>query len=298
MCDNHVSQVDGWVTVTKRAIILVHDDLTSNIVMSALMDVVGLEIVGIFYTASPTLEKSGWLTGAMTMRKKMAFSYWFYLIIQNGLYRLLRGFRFFVSTERRQKIPCLRTRALSTGIGIDTRESFNGDDFIRFIQENKIDLVITRIGEKLSSRVLSAPQMGVLCLHSGLLPAYKGIAGEFHAMRAGEKYAGSTLFVMNDEIDMGTIVGQTKLELDYGKSVFHNMVRNNLAAREIVRDKISIGIEEGGLEEAPRNNYQPSYFSWPSSEHMGQLRKRRVPLMMLFDCFSIIRLMILGMRDE
>lgn len=286
------------MALKKRAIILVHDDLTSNIVMSALLDVDDLEVVGIFYTASPTLEKSGWLAGAFAMRKKMALSYWLYLIIQNGLYRLFRGLSSLIPAEQKRRVPCLRTRALLTGIEISSRESFNDDDFIGFIQNNKIDLVITRIGEKLSPGLLSAPQMGCLCLHSGLLPSYKGIAGEFHAMRLGENYCGSTFFVMNEAIDEGAIVGQVKIEVDYHKSIFFNMVQNNLAARDLVKNKTSIGIQKGLFQEISKIDVEPSYFSWPSSENMNQLRKRCVSLMTLFDCFLIIRLMLIGTRSE
>ena len=71
------------------------------------------------------------------------------------------------------------------------------------------DLIISvRYGIILRPPVLSVPRLGVLNLHSGLLPAYRGVLATFRALLRGDSTIGSTLHYITDRtIDTGPIVG-------------------------------------------------------------------------------------------
>lgn len=82
------------------------------------------------------------------------------------------------------------------------------------------DLVLSiRYGVILKADVLARPRLGVLNLHSGPLPAYRGVMATFHAMRRGEAAIGTTLHTIDDNaIDTGRIVTRTTLPVDPGKT--------------------------------------------------------------------------------
>lgn len=82
------------------------------------------------------------------------------------------------------------------------------------------DLVLSiRYGVILQEAVLAVPRYGVLNLHSGLLPAYKGVMATFRAMLNGESEIGTTLhYIDNGTIDTGPIVDTTSMPVDKRRS--------------------------------------------------------------------------------
>ena len=61
------------------------------------------------------------------------------------------------------------------------------------------DLIISlRFGLIIRDQVIAIPRHGVINLHSGLLPAYRGVMATFRAMLNGDENIGSTLhFIQN-----------------------------------------------------------------------------------------------------
>mgnify|MGYP000419992573 CR=1 FL=1 len=56
------------------------------------------------------------------------------------------------------------------------------------------DLIVSiRFGQILEEPVIAVPRIGVINLHSGLLPAYKGVMASFWSLFNGERQLGTTL---------------------------------------------------------------------------------------------------------
>ncbi len=74
------------------------------------------------------------------------------------------------------------------------------------------DLFISlRYRRILKTAAIEIPRYGVLNLHSGLLPEYKGVMVSFWAMLNGEEEIGSTLHTIGDgTIDTGPINGLSR----------------------------------------------------------------------------------------
>ena len=70
------------------------------------------------------------------------------------------------------------------------------------------DLMLSiRYGVILKDAALAIPAMGVINLHSGILPDYKGVMATFRALSDGNKTIGSTLHWIDDSsIDTGRII--------------------------------------------------------------------------------------------
>jgi methionyl-tRNA formyltransferase len=60
----------------------------------------------------------------------------------------------------------------------------------------------------------SAPRLGTFNLHASLLPQYRGAAPINHAIWQGETETGVTTFLLNEEIDAGSILLQRKVSID------------------------------------------------------------------------------------
>ena len=89
------------------------------------------------------------------------------------------------------------------------------------------DLVVSiRYRRILRSEVIANPRLGVLNLHSGVLPDYKGVMATFWAMLHNEAEIGATLHrIVDDGIDTGPVVGIRRLAADYGATYLANVLR-------------------------------------------------------------------------
>lgn len=87
-------------------------------------------------------------------------------------------------------------------------------------------ILSVRYRKILHEKAISIPTAGVLNLHSGLLPQFRGVMATFHAMKAGEATIGSTLHWIQDRgIDTGGIIALSPIPVDYQASYLDNVLR-------------------------------------------------------------------------
>ncbi len=136
------------------------------------------------------------------------------------------------------------------------------------------DLIISiRFGQILREEIISLPRFGVLNLHSGLLPKYRGIMASFWAILRGEKEIGMSLhYILDRGIDTGDIIDISKAEVDFSKSLFWNI--NGLyfdgcrmikkAIKNIETDKKIVGLKQAK---------DGDYFSYPNSDEVQKFKE-------------------------
>lgn len=100
----------------------------------------------------------------------------------------------------------------------------NGADFQRY-QQSKPDLVISiRHMRILHEAAINVPQLGVINLHSGPLPAYQGVMASFWALSNQEEFLGTTLhYIENSAIDQGAIIARSQTPARYDQSYLWNV---------------------------------------------------------------------------
>ncbi len=126
------------------------------------------------------------------------------------------------------------------------------------------DLVLSiRYGVILKAPVLSVPGLGVLNLHSGPLPDYRGVMASFWGLLNGEANLGTTLHTIDDDsIDTGRIVATTTLPVNPDKSyLWHVLSLYEAGCAEIVAAVARLAAGQA-LDSTP----QPAggnYYSFP-----------------------------------
>ena len=126
------------------------------------------------------------------------------------------------------------------------------------------DLVISiRYGCILSDNALSIPAKGVLNLHSGGLPEYRGVMATFRAMLAGDDKLCSTLHWIDDAtIDTGRIISIQSHERDPRQCYLANTIGLYPAGCAAVIEVV--GMIAAGNEPDARGPGQPgAYYSFP-----------------------------------
>ena len=131
------------------------------------------------------------------------------------------------------------------------------------------DLVVSiRHMSILKSPVIEVPKLGVINLHSGLLPGYQGVMSTFRAMVNGDVNLGTTLhFIKDASIDSGPIIAQSKTLARYDKSYLWNVLNLYRDGCTNVLTAID-SVAKGEVLQAKSQEGEAEYFTYPSDDEI------------------------------
>lgn len=132
------------------------------------------------------------------------------------------------------------------------------------------DIVLSvRFGKIFGDAFIGLPTQGILNLHSGLLPNYRGVLASFRALQHGDKKLTTTLhWIDSATIDTGKIIGFSSVSVQTEKSLLSNILTLYPASIDLTLRTIQ-QIIEGKKEQIPNIlNEGGAYFSFPSTEEL------------------------------
>ncbi len=89
------------------------------------------------------------------------------------------------------------------------------------------DLIVSiRYRRILRDAAIGVPRQGVLNLHSGILPDYRGVMATFWAMLNDEVEIGTTLHrIVDSGIDTGPVIAISRTDTNFGESYLANVLK-------------------------------------------------------------------------
>ncbi len=128
------------------------------------------------------------------------------------------------------------------------------------------DLIISiRFGGILKEDVINIPTHGVINLHSGILPQYKGVMATFWALKNNEPMIGTTLHAIEDgTIDTGKVIIISTMSVERDKSYLWHVLALYKQGTKDILDAINILNEGKKLGFTPQAQ-SDSYFTFPSA---------------------------------
>jgi methionyl-tRNA formyltransferase len=161
------------------------------------------------------------------------------------------------------------------GIKVSDIHSINCQAGINQVNEFAPELIVSiRFGLILQSAVIEIPKFGVINLHSGELPTYRGVMATFRAMQQNATECGTTLHYINDNgIDSGEIISISKQTLDYQRSYLYNTLSLYETGINDVVNAISM-LEKSGQCESYSADSQGNYFSFPCEQELIDFQQR------------------------
>ncbi len=153
-------------------------------------------------------------------------------------------------------------------------KSINSDEFIKYIKDNKIDLIISIAAPEIFKKdILNAPLKGCLNYHSSLLPKYRGRQPLFWAMLNGEKEVGVTIHEMDELLDNGPIVVQKKVPIDENDSLHSLYLKTIEVGYKALIEAIEI-VDKNSKERILNDSTKATFYSFPTKEHGRLFRKK------------------------
>ena len=182
----------------------------------------------------------------------------------------------------------LRSIARQHGLGFHRSEDIMSPESLAFIESQRPDVVVTLFHQIVRRRLIDIPRLGVVNLHPGLLPDYRGIQPYFWELCEGAPRAGATLHLIEDEsIDSGAILGHTSYAVQPGMSVQLNYYLTCRAAARLLPECLA-GLENGSLSPRGQDGDAGAYYKWPDSAAFDRLERRGHCLMSWRQLFALL----------
>jgi methionyl-tRNA formyltransferase len=144
----------------------------------------------------------------------------------------------------------------------------------RFVASEPELVLSIRYGLILKDPVIAIPVHGILNLHSGALPYYKGVMASFWALLNNESEIGTTLhFIEDSSIDTGSIVASTRLAVQRERSyLWHVLSLYEAGCGEMLAavEKIDAGQNLRSTSQTEAGNY----YSFPDAEDLQRFSER------------------------
>ena len=163
---------------------------------------------------------------------------------------------------------------------LETVHQPNEPPFIERLGVLAPDLVVSiRYGRIFKDAFVAVPRLGVLNLHSGLLPSYRGILATFQALLAGDDEIGCTLHIISDAtIDNGPIVDEARVAVDANGSLFGHVLSLYAPGARLVEKAIAKLAAGETLETREQEAGAGNYFTFPTAEELAQFARLRYPV--------------------
>jgi methionyl-tRNA formyltransferase len=125
-----------------------------------------------------------------------------------------------------------------------------------------------------SNNLINIPNHGCFNVHGSILPSYRGVLPSFWMMLNREKFAGVTIFKMNEGIDTGMLIKQQTFNIQKFHNLHDLIIKSKHIAGQLVVDLVDQFISNKHPEEIRSKNVHSSYYSWPKKKDYILFRKR------------------------
>ncbi|MBT4211117.1 MAG: formyl transferase [Porticoccaceae bacterium] len=164
---------------------------------------------------------------------------------------------------------------------VDIDNKVNGSAGLERIKATRPDLIISvRFGLIIGQDIIDIPRYGVINLHSGVLPSYRGVMATLRAMLNGDSDIGSTLhFIQDSGIDTGDIISVATFPLERQSSYLLNVLSLYSGGVKQIMDAVKTLSEPNTLQSHSQQGI-PRYFTFPTTAELNHFSTQGY---MLFD---------------
>lgn len=152
----------------------------------------------------------------------------------------------------------------------DISNKVNGPEGIARIQATEPDLILSiRFGLIIRESVIAIPRHGVINLHSGILPDYRGVMASFRAMLNGDTQIGSTIhFIQDSGVDTGDILSIAKIPLATQQSYLFNVLNLYTSGCDQLASAVQ-QLDSGAVFQAQPQQGKPDYYTFPTEQELA-----------------------------
>jgi methionyl-tRNA formyltransferase len=182
-----------------------------------------------------------------------------------------QGLRFLSSKVRARSIESL---AASAGIPVVATKSVNEVGYLEKVRAIAPDVIVSVAAPAIfKAELLGLPPLGCINIHSGRLPAYRGMLPTFWQMLRGESAITITVHLMAEKLDLGDVLATRSFALRASDSL-DRVIRETKreGARLVLR--VLRDLRDGKAAPQPLTMDGSEYFSFPKRKDVRAFRRR------------------------
>lgn len=166
---------------------------------------------------------------------------------------------------------------------VHTIDDVNDPEHVKLLAAARCDVMLSlNCPQIVSEAVLGSFPRGVLNVHFGMLPRYRGIMPAYHALMNGDPSFGVTVHLMDRKIDNGPIVAQESVTIERRDTLPNLYCKGFTLAGQMLVTALQ-GMADGTTVCRPNDASRATYFGQPSTRSlMGyaarSLRRRWLPV--------------------
>ena len=151
-------------------------------------------------------------------------------------------------------------------------DNLKDEKLISTLKEKRIDLaIVASFGKIIPYQYFKIYKKGMINVHPSLLPKYRGPSPIQNSILNGDFETGVTLFIIDNEVDHGPIIGQTKALIDFKDNYESLSVKLaklganliNFIMPSFLSGKTYIKIQNENLTTFTKKfNFQDGYINW------------------------------------
>jgi len=144
-------------------------------------------------------------------------------------------------------------------------------EFIDFA--SKHDLIFSVAASAIfKESLIKAPKFGIVNIHSGPIPNYRGMMPVFWQMRDGKKEIGITIHFINEKIDSGKILVQKFVDISHINTLDEAIRYTKREGAKMVIDFLNNF--ENYLKNQREVQEEGSYFSFPTRKDVVEFKRK------------------------
>ncbi|MEL0315204.1 MAG: formyltransferase family protein [Halieaceae bacterium] len=154
-------------------------------------------------------------------------------------------------------------------------ENINSTDGIALLESSAPDLILSiRFGQILKDAAISVSRLGVINLHSGLLPNYRGVMATFRAMQASDSEIGLTVhWIDSPAIDQGGIIETLTIPTDTTASYLANVHQLYAPGAKLLTNCVD-RLNQGESLPTQAVVGEEAYFSFPNTADLNDFESQ------------------------
>lgn len=241
----------------RRLVLCTHSSLYSSLVLDALLQAPGVEVVGVV-NSTRILSRGG--SAVADIRRLLQRSG-----LRYALHLLLATLGFELLAPRRR----LHVRARALGVPVLDTQDINAAEGIEFVRRLAPDLCLSAyFNQVVHEPILSLPPLGCINIHPSFLPHNRGVDPLFHARLRGETTGGVTVHRLDARLDTGPVLAQQRCTLDHTESLMAAYARLfSLGATLAVESIASMDDRHSGFAQQGEGNYD----GWPAARDAARV---------------------------
>jgi len=134
--------------------------------------------------------------------------------------------------------PPIKIEAKKNNIPVLQPEKIKDIQWIQKIKKLNPDLIIVcAFGQIIPKEILDIPKFGAINIHPSLLPKYRGASPIQYTILNNEKETGITIILMDEQMDHGPIITNSKLKIKNEKITYKELTKelSELAAKLLIK---------------------------------------------------------------